>query len=331
MKKRKISLLWWPVLLLFAPFIGVFLLIKNITYQKNRRRAEKMNRERISSAVPLDLPEVNSLDLTVLVDEKTAEGYMGEAGISYLFQTDTGSMLYDIGFGEDRGGTLVHNAAKKGITFQTIDALTISHLHPDHMGGMKASRKNEILVPESLGKTEGKMCYLPSKAKASNFTSDIVTAPRILTASIGSTGPLARSLFFFGYTEEQALLVNLKGKGLVIITGCGHPTIEVILEMCAGLSKLPVYAIIGGLHFPLSRSRGAMLGLQPQMFIGTGLPPWKSLTSNALNGAISAINKAAPEYVYLSPHDSCDYALNRFQEKLEAKTEILLAGKSYSL
>ena len=30
-------------------------------------------------------------------------------------------------------------------------------------------------------------------------------------------------------TEEQALVARLRGKGLVVVTGCGHPTIEVIL------------------------------------------------------------------------------------------------------
>jgi metal-dependent hydrolase (beta-lactamase superfamily II) len=40
----------------------------------------------------------------------------------------------------------------------------------------------------------------------------------------------------FGYTEEQALLARVKDRGLVVFTGCGHPTIEVVLGMFGRLS-----------------------------------------------------------------------------------------------
>jgi len=71
---------------------------------------------------------------------------------------------------------------------------------------------------------------------------------------------LAWSLFIFGYTEKQALLARIKGKGLVVFTGCGHPTIKVILEMVKRLSDEPLYAIGGGLHFPVTEGRGNRAG-----------------------------------------------------------------------
>jgi len=42
-------------------------------------------------------------------------------------------------------------------------------------------------------------------------------------------------------------------------------------------------------------------------------------------------NNAAPQKVYLSPHDTCDYALTHFAEKLTADTHILKAGAKYRL
>ncbi len=77
----------------------------------------------------------------------------------------------------------------------------------------------------------GKSCYIPEKGNIRKMKSSVVENPQILSAGIASTGPLARSLFFFGWTEEQALVFNIKIKGLVIFTGCGHPTLDVILNM----------------------------------------------------------------------------------------------------
>ncbi|RJQ55994.1 MAG: hypothetical protein C4521_01360 [Actinobacteria bacterium] len=45
--------------------------------------------------------------------------------------------------------------------------------------------------------------------------------PRLLEAGVATTGRLARSLFMFGLTEQQALVANVKDKGLVLLTGCG--------------------------------------------------------------------------------------------------------------
>jgi len=159
----------------------------------------------------------------------------------------------------------------------------------------------------------------------------VVTEPRLLSAGIASTGPLARSLFFFGWTEEQALLVRIKGKGLVIFTGCGHPTIEVVLQMVARLSDQPVYAIGGGLHFPVTAGRGKYKGIQIQMIMGTGKPPWQRITDDDLSSTIKSINTAGPKHVFLSAHDTCDYALKRFQNELKAETQVLRTGETYRL
>jgi len=93
----------------------------------------------------------------------------------------------------------------------------------------------------------------------------VVKEPQLLTAGIASIGTLTRSLFFFGLTEERALLARIKGKGLVIFTGCGHPTIEVILQMVGRLSDQPIYAIGGVLHFAITGGRGKYKGVQMQM------------------------------------------------------------------
>ena len=326
----RISPAWWPVLAVTSPVIVPWLFFKNRRFREDRTRAAAINQERISRAEPLDLPELEFLELTVLVEWKSREGFLGDAGVSYLLRTDLGSMLFDVGFGPTRPA-LPHNAAKLGFHLDQVEALTISHLHSDHMGGIPAQRSRHVTVPDELMSREQKLCFLPDRARAEGFKAELVERPRMLAAGIASTGPLARSLFMFGYTEEQALLARVKNKGLVLFTGCGHPTIEVVLEMVRRLSNEPLYAIGGGLHFPVTGGRGNRAGIQFQTMIGTGKPPWQRITDEDLSRTIATINSAGPKRVLLSGHDTCDHSLDRMKKELTSETDVLQAGATYRI
>ena len=134
-----------------------------------------------------------------------------------------------------------------------------------------------------------------------------------------------------GWTEEQAIIARLKDKGLVIFTGCGHPTIETIVQMAKHLSDDPVYAIGGGLHFPITDCPLSKAGLKLQMIWGTGKSPWKRITKADLERTIKNLNAINLKYLFLSPHDTCDYALDRFQNALKSDTKVLKAGASYQI
>ena len=86
-------------------------------------------------------------------------------------------------------------------------------------------------------------------------------------------------------------MARIRDKGLVVITGCGHPTVEVILEMVERLSNEPIYAIAGGMHFPVTKSRSQRRGIQVQMFFGTGKPPWQRLSDDDLSRTIATSTK----------------------------------------
>ena len=326
----RLSPVWWPVLALTSPAIVPWLLVRNRRFQRDRAQATKLNHERISQSHTLEIPELDFLELTVLVEWKAEEGFIGDAGVSYCFRTDLGAMLYDVGFGPTRPA-LTHNADRLGFNLDQADALTISHLHPDHMGGISARRARQVTVPDELMSPRSKPCFLPDSAEAKGFEAQLVNGPRLLSAGIASTGPLARSLFVLGFTEEQALVARVKDKGLVVFTGCGHPTIEVILEMVGHLSDTPLYAVGGGLHFPVSGGRGNRAGVQFQTIVGTGKPPWRRISDKDLSRTIAVINAAGPKKAYLSGHDTCDQALDRLERELEAETEVLKAGATYRI
>jgi 7,8-dihydropterin-6-yl-methyl-4-(beta-D-ribofuranosyl)aminobenzene 5'-phosphate synthase len=326
----RISPLWWPLLALASPVVAPLLLLRHRRFQQNRDCAAERNRTRLDRAVPLDLPALDHLDLTVLVEWRAGEGFLGDAGVSYLLETDQGAMLYDVGFGPTRPA-FPHNAARLGFHPDQVQALTISHLHSDHMGGLAAQRARQVTLPPELMPSTSMRCFLPDRAAAPGFEGEVVEGPRLLAAGIASTGPLARSLFFFGFTEEQALLARIEGKGLVVLTGCGHPTIEVVLQMVRRLSDEPLYAVGGGLHFPVTGGRGNRAGIQFQTLLGTGKPPWQRITDEELSHTIAAINAAGPQRVYLSGHDTCDHALGRLLAELQAETQVLEAGATYRL
>jgi len=324
----RISPAWWPVLAAASPVIIPWMIVKNRRFHEQRVRADERNQERIDQAETLKLPELDFLELTVLVELKTRAGFIGDAGVSYLFKTPLGSMLYDVGFGPARPA-FSHNAAKLGFHLDQIEALTISHLHCDHMGGVPAQRSRQVTVPEKLMSSEPKPCFLPDQAAAEGFETELIERPRLLSAGIASTGPLARSLFVFGFTEEQALVARVKDKGLAVFTGCGHPGIKVILEMVGRLSTEPIYAVGGGLHFPVTGGRGNRAGIQFQTIFGTGKPPWQRITDEDLGLVITALNNAGPRRVLLSAHDTCDHSLDRMMAELSAETEVLEAGATY--
>jgi 7,8-dihydropterin-6-yl-methyl-4-(beta-D-ribofuranosyl)aminobenzene 5'-phosphate synthase len=326
----RISPLMWPLLALASPILVPKILLRNRVFKRNCIKAEQLNRQRIEQAYSLELPQLDFLELVVLVEQKAGPRYENDPGVSYLLRTNRGVLLFDVGFGPETS-TLVHNAAKSRVGFSDVDAVAISHLHPDHMGGMAAHRSQSVKIPDELVGLKGKPCFLPDVAEAVDFEAEVVTKPKILAAGIGSTGPLVRSLFFLGMCEEQVLVALVRGKGLVVITSCGHPSLEVIFQMIRRLSNQPIYSVIGGFHFPITKSRFQRWGVQLQMLFGTGKPPWQRINDEDLNATIQQLNAAEPQKVFLSGHDTCEHSLKRLTSELEAEKAVLTAGRTYRL
>lgn len=325
---RRISPLLWPALTIGSPILIPWLMARNQGFKRDQALAQTQNRQRIQQAAPLDLPELESLELTPLVEWEHAPGFKREPGVSYWLKSDGGNVLYDVGFGPQIGG-LEHNSQKLGFSFEDTPSLVISHLHMDHMGGEKAQRQRTVCIPKALGDTSAVTCFVPDKANNKDLRTELVQSPMLLPNGMGTTGPLARRLFLMGWCEEQALLINLKDKGLVVISGCTHPGIQTVIKMAQKLSSVPIHAIVGGMHFPLTQSRLKKPGMEPIMIFGTGKPPWKHITREDLDQAIAAINQAGPERVLLSAHDTCDQGLSIMQRELKADTDVLKAGETY--
>jgi len=326
----RMSPLWWPVLAVASPVLLPVLFRKNRRFSRNLELAKRLNGQRIAEAGRLCLPEFAKITLTVVVEHKAAPGFISSPAVSYLLETDLGRVLFDAGYGPEDQAMAV-NGKRLGLVEQPLDGVIISHLHPDHMGGFAAVKENRLILAGEIAARGDLPCYLPAEATVEEGVAEVVSRPRQLVAGLGTSGPLARGLFLMGWVEEQAIVARLQGKGLVIITGCGHPSIEVIVEMVKKLSDDPIYAIIGGLHFPVTDSPLRRAGLKAQMIWGTGKPPWQRITDEDLTETIGYMRSLAPKKLLLSGHDTCDHALGRFCDELTCETQVLEAGRRYEL
>lgn len=327
--KYKIHPLWWPALALAFPVILPYLYYKNESYKLCIDNIGRINKERIKKAKKLPLKKVENLNLKAVVEAKSEQNFKTEAGISYFLETENSNLLFDIAFaGESQ--VFAKNFKKMNLKEKDFDQLVISHLHPDHMGGVKASHKNKIVL-NSLLEDKVSNIYLPAPAETGAKKKSISYAPQLIKDDIAAAGPLRANLFFSGPTEEQALVFNLKNKGAVVILGCGHPDLKTTLKMAKKISGKDIYAVAGGLHLPVKNGRIIKAGIDFQRIIGTGLQPWKRLDNNYLKAKISVLKEFNVQKVLLSPHDSSDYALKYFQKELEADTEVIKSGENYQL
>lgn len=327
---RFMPLSWLPTASVLALPALPFVLVGQYRFRRDRRRAESLNRARLEGARPLLLHPVRKLEVIALVEWRAEPGFLGDPGVSYLIRTGEGAVLYDVGFGAATAA-LGHNARRMGIDLGEVSALAISHLHMDHMGGMKAQRNRRVSLPADLGLPVGRPCFLPDRAEASPWEPRVVTGPSHLAAGVATPGPLARGLFFMGLTNELPLVVHLAGRGLVVFTGCAHPGIPAILEYAARVFRERIHAVVGGLHLPLTDSRGRLYGLPLQRIIGTGLPPWRVLDDEDLDAVIDALRAHHVQRLVLSPHDSCDAALTMLAARSGMATDVLSTGRTFSL
>jgi 7,8-dihydropterin-6-yl-methyl-4-(beta-D-ribofuranosyl)aminobenzene 5'-phosphate synthase len=155
----------------------------------------------------------------------------------------------------------------------------------------------------------------------------VISDPTELKPGIFSIGTIPRYLFLMGRTLENALAVHVKGKGIVLIVGCGHQTIERIIDRAKALFDEPIHGIIGGLHYPVNGGRIMLGPVNIQRIVGSDTPPWQGIREADVENAIAAIQKVSPGIVALSPHDTSDWAIDRFRQAFGAAYAVVKVGQ----
>ncbi len=226
---------------------------------------------------------VDSLKVTVLMDDFAGydNPYLAQHGLSFFVEVSRGErktcILLDTGQSAE---PLLHNMKLKGISPQTIDMIFLSHCHYDHTRGLAGIleeipgetpvvahpflfRENYSLKPalNYIG-----MDFSRERILAGGGRPILVKEPFSLLPGVFSSGEVKRSTPFEGkgigtynleagiltpdsISDDLSLYVNIKDRGLFILTGCSHAGILNIIKQGVEVTGVKrVCGIMGGLH-----------------------------------------------------------------------------------
>jgi len=163
---------------------------------------------------------------------------------------------------------------------EEIDAVVLSHGHPDHYGGLfEFLRKRsgpslpiylhqDIFLPKVLITPRGRIGWkleldqlMAAGVKLhENRGPQLVLDQALLTGTVEATTAYEKPLPNFKrkikdqeepdpFSDEQALVAYVEGRGLVVVGGCSHPGIVNMVKYAQKLTGVnKVALIIGGFH-----------------------------------------------------------------------------------
>lgn len=301
-----------------------------VKFHREREEADRLWRDAVVERFE-EPSAVKELTILPLIDFYTAnEDLIGEPGVSYLVKADEHTILFDVGF--NRKGLspspLLHNMKALGVSREEIDSVVISHRHVDHTGGFEAQKAKTFMLTPDDNEPLPVKAYVPEEMTHPSAQVELVRSPLEIATGVFSIGPIARSIWLLGLTQEQALAVNVEGKGIVLIIGCGHQTLERALARAESLFDVPLYGVVGGLHFPVTKSR-VPYGIQ--RYIGTGKPPWQRVTRAEVQSTAEHLRRKDPKLVGLSAHDSCDWSVAAFKATFGDCYEDVVVGREIAI
>jgi len=269
----------------------------------------------------LPTAETPRLPAAVLEEGQTTDAPLAEHGFSVMIKLTSGrrehNVLFDTGMTPDG---LVANMRRLGHSIKDIEAIVLSHGHFDHTTGMDGvvrtlgrSSLPVFLHPESwshrrivLPGREPFELPTPSKSAIQGAGFDIIEEKQpsfLLDRSLLITGEVDRTTDFEkGFPihqakrngawqpdpiilDDQAAILNVRDKGLVVLTGCGHAGIVNILRYARKLTGIErIYAVIGGFHLngPLFEPIippvcDALAEMAPQVIVPAHCTGWKAV------------------------------------------------------
>jgi len=230
--------------------------------------------------------ELDRLKITVISEDSV--GYesplLGQHGISFLVSAERNGTIKNILADVAQNPTaLLQNMGMLGIALSSIDAVVLTHCHYDHTLGLakilqemgkkdipiiahpSIFRLNFITDPylRHVGIMDGDR---KANIEASGGVLYLTRDPLEIMPGLMTTGEIDRTTDFEevgirlstledgkikpdSMRDDVSLVANIKGKGVVIVTGCSHAGIVNIAKQAvklAGTEK--IHGIIGGFH-----------------------------------------------------------------------------------
>jgi 7,8-dihydropterin-6-yl-methyl-4-(beta-D-ribofuranosyl)aminobenzene 5'-phosphate synthase len=251
---------------------------------------------------------------------ETVAGLRAEHGFSALVTVRTvntsSTLLFDTGASPD---ALAVNAERLGIDAGALQGVVLSHGHFDHAGGFDGLARLRgrsglpltvhpaVWTRRRLDLPGGRGLAMPTLSKGAlereGFEVIERRQPSVLADGILITGEVDRVTEFErgmppqhqawdgqgwrhdpAVIDDQALVINVRGRGLVIITGCGHAGVVNIIRHAmrlTGVSRL--LAVIGGFHLSgpafepvIEPTVAALSELAPELIVPGHCTGWRA-------------------------------------------------------
>lgn len=232
-----------------------------------------------------DIGQVESVKIITLLDDYAGyeTPFYAQHGISILMEVrskgDCKRILLDVG---QSGAPILYNMELLDVDPSSIDAVFLSHCHYDHTEGLveilqaidkdlpvighpSMFRENYILSPflRNIGITEKNG---EEAIKAAGGQLFLTGEAFEIMPGVLSTGEVPRKIDFErqgigtynledghisgdSIMDDLSIVINVNGKGLVVVVGCSHAGIINIInhaKKITGVDK--VAAVIGGFH-----------------------------------------------------------------------------------
>jgi 7,8-dihydropterin-6-yl-methyl-4-(beta-D-ribofuranosyl)aminobenzene 5'-phosphate synthase len=254
-------------------------------------------------------------------DDGVPDALIAEPGFSALVRVEKGgrerTILFDTGVSPHG---MVENMRRLGLDPRDVEVLVLSHGHWDHVTGVEGLARAlgrtgmpVTIHPEFWSRRRIRFpgldpAELPSTSRSAleGLGFDIVEDRRpsfLLDGSVLITGEVDRTTpFETGFQghdalrggdwqpdplilDDQALVVALRERGLVVLSGCGHAGIVNTVRYAQRLTgEQDIAAIVGGFHLsgpmfePIIEPTVQALGaLEPALLVPAHCTGWKAV------------------------------------------------------
>ena len=249
-----------------------------------------------------------------LAEEKQCFDFLrAEHGFSAMVEVGGRRILFDTGISAEG---VVSNLDRLAIRPETFETIVFSHGHFDHVMGLNglAARlgpthlpvflhpdfwlRRRLVLPDhtldfptpSRSAIEGAGFTIVEERQPSFLLDDaiLVTGEVDRTTPFETGMPPGHQAFRDGAWEpdqavhdDQAIVVNVRDRGLVILTGCGHSGIINIIRYAKRLTGVDrLYAVLGGLHLQYGQivadTVAALVEEAPSVLVPAHCTSWKA-------------------------------------------------------
>ena len=249
---------------------------------------------------------------------------LAEHGFSMLVRVlargKSGNILFDTGSSPD---SVVENATRMGLDLSEVESVVLSHGHYDHSGGLlsalKAINKGDlpVIVHDDMFKKRGVANQNGTIRAYPEFpTKDQIGSARLISTKkpiliadelVLITGEIPRETSFEkGFSQhraflngswqpdpwiwdDRAVLINVKRKGLVILSGCAHAGIVNTILYAQQITGIKdVFAVVGGFHLAgkegerkIDQTVRELKRINPTLVAPSHCTGWKALLAMA--------------------------------------------------